>query len=546
MSWFSLQITPLLHDLRNTKDKDSWKIRLEAVNKVIELFEKKQAVLNTPVVGELLIELKNRFGETNLNIRTKMIQAVGIVVSKLTQGVSSSTNAVVTELLKYTGDTKVTVAEATLTTLTQWVTREGKTDVVVLGSVMPLIPIAFKSAKGRQRILEWLRDNVGQCEGRVLLPIIHGVLDGILDKTKETRNAASDILEVLLDKCGVEAVMKETANRRPIDTSQLVSIIKALAGTLEEEIPPPVIEEKPEPAPKKDSSTLQQRQQALSKRPGARVLTKPKLGPDGKPIPKYNAKSTIPKPLPRKTNETKRSFYMTSRIPAAVMGPIEPIEPMEPIEPIEPIEPMTMESVEPNELDGLQSGEIQPTEENPLAETIDVFRIPPVPFPEEESLYKENPPPDLSIQPSQLYLQPSTQLETPMAVSLGIPLNKEELLFDEEVEEENGVIGNESVFLSTFLLHVRNLHYGTEELCCHDMNFIVDSCFPREGGIKDLLSPTDIQSLSAGVATWMIPLSVYAWQGEASSSFKQAFFDLCISCCYPNSPLFVSIWSFIN
>ena len=497
--------------------------------------------MNTPAVGELLIELKNRFGETNLNIRTKMIQAVGIVVSKLNQGVNNSTNAVVTELLKYAGDVKASVSDATLTTLTQWVTREGKIDLVVLGTVMPLIPIAFKSPKGRQRILEWLREYVGQCEGKMLIPIIRGVLDGILDKTKETRNAASDILEVLLDKCGIETVMKETGNRRPVDTNQLISIIKALAGTLNEETPSsPIMEEKSEPVSKKDSSSFQQRQKALSKRPGARVLTKPKLGPDGKPIPKYNAKSRIPKPLPRKTNETKRSFYMTSRIPAAVMEPMEPMEPIRPMEPMEPMEPM--DHVEPSELDGVQSVDpIQPITENPLGETLDVYKIPLVPFPDEGSLFKENHIPDLSMQPSQLYLQQSTQNETPTAVSLGIPLNKDELLFDEEVEEENEVIRNESVFMTTFLHHIHNLHHGTENLCCHDMSFIVDSCFPREGDTKDLLSSADLQSLSAGVINWMIPLSLCVWRGVVSSAFKRSFFELVVSCCHPNSPLYVSV-----
>ena len=52
---------------------------------------------------------------------------------------------------------------------------------------------------------------------------------------------------------------------------------------------------------------FQQRKEALGKRAGARVLAKPKLGPDGKPLPKYNVKSSIPKPMPRRTFDALRS-----------------------------------------------------------------------------------------------------------------------------------------------------------------------------------------------------------------------------------------------
>lgn len=105
-------MTPLLRDLRVTGEKDSWKIRQEAILQLTTLLTKKQPIIDSTSVSELVVALKDRLFETNLNLRTKVIQCIGGVASALGLGIQRYTVVLIPELMKLSGDSKASVVTA--------------------------------------------------------------------------------------------------------------------------------------------------------------------------------------------------------------------------------------------------------------------------------------------------------------------------------------------------------------------------------------------------------------------------------------------------
>lgn len=190
--------------------------------------------------------------------------------------------------------------------LTSWVKKNNTVNEAALNGLLPFLPYGCKTPKGRFEVLRWLVPYRTACSPSALLQMADSVLDGILDKDKNTRNAAMDVFETMLHRCAVDRILDLAKQRRQADVLQIQSIINAFTSVPAAEKKSAVLVSVPEVA-EKAKDDFQQRKEALSKRAGARVLAKPKLGPDGKPVPKYNVKSSIPKPMPRRTFEARRT-----------------------------------------------------------------------------------------------------------------------------------------------------------------------------------------------------------------------------------------------
>ena len=190
--------------------------------------------------------------------------------------------------------------------LTSWV-KSGD-----VNNVIPFLPQGCKTPKGRYVVLRWLSQYRQQCAPSSLIGITDCILDGVLDKEKNTRIVAMNLFEVMLEQGGAEKIMAQAQQRKHADVLQIRSIIDAFASPPSAEKSEPSVANEAEAVSEPSKDEFQQRREALSKRSGARVLGKPKLGPDGKPIPKYNVKSSIPKPIPRKTFEATRNAVSQS------------------------------------------------------------------------------------------------------------------------------------------------------------------------------------------------------------------------------------------
>lgn len=142
----------------------------------------------------------------------------------------------------------------------------------------------------------------------------------MVDKIKETRTAATDLLEAAVRKMGKSLVLGEISKRRPTDASHLRSIVDTLtesedmmmminhssssttttttANSAKANAAMATPSGLTKPTESREGLAKADNLASLSQRRNVVVLGKPKLGADGKPVPKYNVKSSIPKPQP--------------------------------------------------------------------------------------------------------------------------------------------------------------------------------------------------------------------------------------------------------
>lgn len=76
------------------------------------LLTQKERILNTPVIAELAGVLKIRLGESNLNLRTKVVQCIGQLAKCLGAEVQRYTAVLIPDLLRLSGDSKSSVVDA--------------------------------------------------------------------------------------------------------------------------------------------------------------------------------------------------------------------------------------------------------------------------------------------------------------------------------------------------------------------------------------------------------------------------------------------------
>ena len=86
-------------------------MRQEAVAKLTALLANKQ-IVNPPAVAELAGALKDRLGETNLNLRARVVQCIDTLVKALNGQAVEFAALLLPELMKLTGDSKSSVVDA--------------------------------------------------------------------------------------------------------------------------------------------------------------------------------------------------------------------------------------------------------------------------------------------------------------------------------------------------------------------------------------------------------------------------------------------------
>lgn len=339
-----------------------------------------------------------------------MIQAIGLIANRIGMDIQQYSHMIIPEVVKNVNDTKQQVIDATFTTLSRWVIHQDKVQSTILLPILPYFQTAIKTSKSRYRVLQWFLDTIPSCEGNDIRPIIPIVLDGLLDKAKETRTVATSLLTMILTKWSNDAFLKEAAKRKPIDASQLKTIILSMSpqspsfDSLEDT---PVAT--PVATPAKPTALTGQRKQALANRSGAQVLHKRKLGPDGKPIQKFNVQSSIPKPMPRisRLAPKQEPVIVPSYEPESVPVQKPEPEPEPEPEPKYPLDsPVSIDSIENLPHSIPSSPKIETRRSNEI---------------KKEERSNETP-----------------HNETPSlldAVSFGISINQTELLFDDENDE---------------------------------------------------------------------------------------------------------------
>ena len=68
--------------------------------------------MNTPAIAELVNVLKSRLSESNLNLRTKVVQCIGRLASWLGMEVQRYTAVLIPDLLRLSSDSKNSVVDA--------------------------------------------------------------------------------------------------------------------------------------------------------------------------------------------------------------------------------------------------------------------------------------------------------------------------------------------------------------------------------------------------------------------------------------------------
>ena len=87
-------------------------VNTPAVAELAGLLKKKVRVENNAAMGEVMIALKNRLGETNLNLRARVVQCIDALVKALNGQAVEFAALLLPELMKLTGDSKSSVVDA--------------------------------------------------------------------------------------------------------------------------------------------------------------------------------------------------------------------------------------------------------------------------------------------------------------------------------------------------------------------------------------------------------------------------------------------------
>lgn len=297
-------VGPLLKKLAATEGKEAWKERQQGVLELTALLKKKVRVENNAAMGEVMIALKNRLGETNLNLRAKVLLCLSQAAEALGGEVTQYSASVLSEALKLATDSNKNVSEALYTLLTHWVEHQDGHTAAYLSSVLPLCAPALKQSKSRAPFLRWLTPLLPLCDSRALQPLLGELLSCALDKAKDVRALITPLLPALCQKCGRLLVEQCYAGRKPAEVASLKAVLDPILAGCPDKAQPSrhaapavapvaaVAAEKEKEAGETKLTT--ERRAALANRPGARVLAKRSTTASLK----RSAVSSIPKALP--------------------------------------------------------------------------------------------------------------------------------------------------------------------------------------------------------------------------------------------------------
>ena len=299
------EVGPLLKKLATTEGKEAWKERQQGVLELTALLKKKVRVENNAAVGELMVALKNRLGETNLNLRAKVLLCLSQAAEALGGEVTQYSASVLSEALKLATDSNKNVSEALYTLLTHWVEHQDGRTAAYLSPVLPLCAPALKQSKSRAPFLRWLTPLLPLCDSRALQPLLGELLSCALDKAKDVRALITPLLPALCQKCGRLLVEQCYAGRKPAEVASLKAVLDPILAGCPDKAQPSrhaapavaapvaaVAAEKEKEAGETKLTT--ERRAALANRPGARVLAKRSTTASLK----RSAVSSIPKALP--------------------------------------------------------------------------------------------------------------------------------------------------------------------------------------------------------------------------------------------------------
>ena len=155
--------------------------------------------------------------------------------------------------------------------------------------IVPFLPQGFKAVKGRLALLRWLNPYREMLEPKQASCLVRSIMDCLTDRVASVRVEATKTVEVLAKLCPSEDFEKAMKDRPSPDVQALRSVLDAFLGTrAHQSVGTPA-----ETAATPKLSELEQRKKSLALRP-----TKPKAG-EGLKARYSNAKSSIPKPMPR-------------------------------------------------------------------------------------------------------------------------------------------------------------------------------------------------------------------------------------------------------
>ena len=301
---------PLLQMLNTTEGKDAWKERQQGVLELTALLKRKVRVENNAAAGEVMMALKNRLGETNLNLRAKVLLCLSQAAEALGGDVLQYSASVLSEALKLATDSNKNVSEALYTLLTHWVEHHDGRTAAYLNVVLPLCTPALKQSKSRAPFLRWLAPMLPLCESRALQPLLSELLSCALDKANDVRALITPMLPTLCQKCGRLLVEQCYAGRRPVEVTSLKALLDPILSSCPDKAQPSKHPALPavtsgiasgamtgaasvEKEAGERTKLTTERRAALANRPGARVLAKRSTT-----SLKRSVVSSIPKAMP--------------------------------------------------------------------------------------------------------------------------------------------------------------------------------------------------------------------------------------------------------
>lgn len=168
------------------------------------------------------------------------------------------------------------------------------------------LPQGLKFIKGRLYLLKWMNNYLISIEQKPAQMLVSPLIDCLTDRASTVRVEASKAMTVLCEHITLSDVERCLKGRPSPDVEAIHSIIDPLFGADK----PSQTQESPEMRESSASLEMDVRKRSLSSRPGVRVLTKPNPG-EGIKNRFSNVKSSIPKPLPRKSYQRVNTNTMS-------------------------------------------------------------------------------------------------------------------------------------------------------------------------------------------------------------------------------------------
>lgn len=354
------KLQPLVAAMGTQAGKESWKERQRAIEATTALMERHARVAGNRAVGAAMASLKERLGESNLNLRTRALVCVGAIARAVGRDVAQWSALLLPELMKLCAETKPSLLDALcgcaarlsrrFAALTRWVEHPPFT-AALFNSVLPFLPQGLRAVKGRLLLLRWANQYRELIDARQAPPLVSPLLDCLTDRVSGVRVEAAKTVQVLARLCAPQDFDRAMKGRPSPDVQALRAFLDPLlqpraaepsanrskspaknttktatansanipntlnpntpytpnnpntpnnTNTLNTNTPTSALAETPSgetPASARQAE-FEQRKKSLALRPGVRLLSKPKAG-EGLKARYSHAKSSIPKPMPR-------------------------------------------------------------------------------------------------------------------------------------------------------------------------------------------------------------------------------------------------------